>query len=358
MPPNKFLLYGANGYTGELIARFAHQYGLQPILAGRNQKAIETLAAKLQLPFVVFDLHNKVALRNALQDVPLVVHAAGPYDFTAQPVVEACLDTNTHYIDLNGDMDVFNMLLNYNQQALEKNIMVMPGAGFDVVPTDCLALFLKNRLPDATDLKIAFAILGSALSRGTSITTLLKLGMPGAIRRNGVIVPEPVGKRGLSINFPGYAKPQFMMSIPWGDVSTAYFSTGIPNIETYTGIQKSVWYFLKAQVAFNWLLRTSLVRSIIKKIITSGSPGPNDTVRDKALSLIWAKVSNAKGKSVTATMQCPEAYSLTAYTILLIAQKIIHGHFKAGYQTPASAYGEDLIMEIPGVSRNIEEEKK
>jgi len=352
MQTASFLLYGANGYSGELIARFAHQYGLQPVLAGRNKQAIETLANKLHLPFCIFDLADSDAVKNALQKVKLVVHAAGPYDFTAKPMIEACMQTNTHYLDLNGDTDVFETLQGYNQRAIEKNIMILPGAGFDVVPTDCLSLWLKNRLPGASKLEIAFVIVGSGLSRGTSITTLQKLGLPGAVRKDGKLVPEPIGKRGMWIAFPDSKQRSFMMSIPWGDISTAYFSTGIPNIETYTGISKATWLFLKGQFLFNWLLRTPLVHGIIRKIITSKSPGPGDEKRDKAVSLIWGRVTNPQGQSLTARMRCPEAYSLTAMAVLLIAKKILEGNFKPGYQTPASAYGEDLVMEIPGVHRD------
>ncbi|MEP6725303.1 MAG: saccharopine dehydrogenase NADP-binding domain-containing protein, partial [Bacteroidota bacterium] len=347
MQNNTFLLYGANGYSGRLIARFANQYGLQPILAGRNQQAITALANQLKYDYRIVDLDDAAALANTLQEVKLVVHAAGPYDLTAKQMIAACMKANTHYIDLNGDLEVFEMMQGYNQEAKEKNIMILPGAGFDVVPTDCLSLWLKNRLPDANRLQIAFAIIGSGLSRGTSITTLQKLGLPGASRKNGVIVPEPIGIRGMWVEFPYGKQKSFVMSIPWGDVSTAYFSTGIPNIETYTGISKATWVFLKFQGIFNWLLRTSFMHRIITKIINSKSPGPGDERRDKAVSLIRAKVTNPEGKSIEAAMRCPEAYSLTAHTVLLIAQKILNGQYKAGYQTPASAYGEDLIMEIP-----------
>ncbi len=352
MQASSFLLYGANGYTGELIARFARQYGLQPILAGRNKQAIEALAAKLHLPFRIADLDDSTGLKKIVSEVKLVVHAAGPYNFTAKPMIEACMETHTHYIDLNGDTDVFEMLQLYNQQAKENDIMILPGAGFDVVPTDCLSLWLKNRLPDANQLKIAFVIVGSGLSRGTAITTLQKLGLPGAVRKNGQLVAEPMGARGMWIRFPDHQQKSFMMSIPWGDISTAYFSTGIPNIETYTGINKATWLFLKGQFLFNWLLRTAPVRGIIKKIITGTSAGPGDAKRNKAVSLIWATVTNANGQTLTATMRCPEAYSLTALSVLLIAQKILSSNYKPGYQTPASAYGEDLIMEIPGVTRS------
>jgi short subunit dehydrogenase-like uncharacterized protein len=214
MQQNAFLLYGANGYSGRLIARFAHQYGLQPILAGRNQQAISALANQLQLDYRIVDLNDKPALENILREVNLVVHAAGPYDLTAKQMVAACMTTSTHYIDLNGDLEVFEMMQGYNQQAKEKNIMVLPGAGFDVVPTDCLSLWLKNRLPDANKLEIAFVIIGSGLSRGTSITTLQKLGMPGARRKDGQIIPEPIGIRGMWVEFPGSKQKSFMMSIP------------------------------------------------------------------------------------------------------------------------------------------------
>lgn len=353
MQQNAFLLYGANGYTGELIARYASQYGLQPVLAGRRKEAIAPLAARLGLPFRIFDLENGAALREALTAVPLVVHAAGPYDRTARPMAEACLATNTHYLDLNGDIDVFELLQGYDRQARDKNIMLLPGAGFDVVPTDCLALWLKQQLPDADTLEIAFAILGSTLSRGTSINTAQKLGLPGAVRQHGKIVQEPVGKRNLWVKFPGHPKALFTMSIPWGDLSTAYFSTGIPNIVTYTGISRAAWQLSRGQALFNWLLRTSLIRNIITTIIKRQSPGPDDITRDKAVSLIQGKVTDPQGRSLTAVMRCPEAYSLTALAVLLIAGKILNGQYSPGYQTPASAYGADLVMEIPGVTRTL-----
>jgi short subunit dehydrogenase-like uncharacterized protein len=353
MQRNSILLYGANGYTGELIARYAAQYGLQPILAGRKKEAITALAEELHLPFRIVELHDSNALKAALEDIALVIQAAGPYHLTAQPMIDACITTNTHYIDLNGDLDVFEMLQGYDQAAKDKDVMILPGAGFDVVPTDCLALYLKQQLPDANELSIAFAVIGSALSRGTSISTLHKLGTPGAIRKNNAIVHEPMGKKGMSVRFPGYNKPVFVMSIPWGDISTAWYSTRIPNIRTYTAINKAAWYFLKGQSAFNWLLKTPFMRSIIMGILKMQSAGPNQTVRDKSTSYIRGSVSNAKGEVVEAGMETPEAYSLTAFTILVIAKKIISGHYKPGYQTPASAYGPDLIMEIDGVKRTL-----
>lgn len=353
MLDHSFLLYGANGYTGELIARYAAAFGLQPILAGRNKQALEKLGAELSLPIRVFALDHQSAIQQALQEVSVVVNAAGPYDFTAKQLVEACIAEGRHYLDLNGDAMIYDMIRTYDKAARDKGVMLLPGAGYDVVPTDCLALWLKQQMPDASSLKIAFAILNSALSRGTAINTVLKLGLPGLSRIDGKLVEEPVGKRGMYVQFPGQKKKIFTMSLPWGDLSTAYVSTGIPNIETYININKAAWFFLKGQAAYNWLLKTKLVRGIANAIVKSQSPGPDQATRDKTNTLIWAQVTNPKGNTLTAHMVVPEAYTLTALTALLITKKVLNKDFKAGYQTPATAYGTELIMEIEGVERRI-----
>ncbi|HEX6181814.1 MAG TPA: saccharopine dehydrogenase NADP-binding domain-containing protein [Chitinophagaceae bacterium] len=345
-----FLLYGANGYTGELIARYASQYGLAPMLAGRRKEVIAPIAGKLGLPYQIIDLNDTVALERALTDCKLVLHAAGPFEFTAKQMVEACLRTRTNYIDINGDIAVFELCKKYDAAAKNSGIMIMPGAGFDVVPTDCLALFLKKKLDDAIDLKLAFATLGGSISHGTASTMASRLGEGGAVRRNGSIVSTPLGKDGMWIDFG--EKRLFVMSIPWGDISTAHFTTGIPNIETYVGIKPSVYRVLKLQPVFNWLLRTSFVRSYIKRKIDKRPAGPTDEERSKASSLLWGQVTNNKGEKVTARMSGPDGYTLTVHASLLICQKILEGNFKTGYQTPASAYGEDLVLEIPGVKRD------
>ena len=351
MERNSFLLYGANGYTGELIAQYAARNHLRPLLAGRNEEAVARLAGRLKLPYRIFGLNDQAALEAALREVSLVVHAAGPYDSTARTMVEACIRCGTHYIDLNGDHTVFEMIRSYDEQARKNGVMLLPGAGFDVVPTDCLALWLHHRLPGAQQLEIAFAIVNSRISRGTAITTLQQLGQPGAVRINGKLSPEPVGKRKLWVSFPGYSRSFLTRSIPWGDLSTAFYSTGIPNITTYTVLPKLDGPVLRAQFLFNWFLRLNLVRKVIGRIIHLLPSGPDERQRDKAVSLIQASARDASGTSLTVQLRCPEAYSLTAFAVLLISTKILQGFFQAGYQTPASVYGEDLIMEIPGVSR-------
>jgi short subunit dehydrogenase-like uncharacterized protein len=356
MQSNTFLLYGANGYTGELIARYAKQYNLQPILAGRRKEVIEPLATKLQLPFRIFDVSDTTALQAALKEVKVIINAAGPFQFTGKQIIEACLQTGTHYLDINGDISVFETMKHYDEAAKKAGIMLLPGAGFDVVPTDCIALQLKKSLPDAVSLQLAFATLGGGLSHGTATTMTTKLGEGGAVRKDGKIIQQSLGQKGMWVDFftgTGKAtKKLFVMTIPWGDIATAYFTTGIPDIESYTGMSNKIYYLLKGQFLFNWLLRTKFIRNYLKKKIDKRPAGPSDEQRNKAISLVWGKAMNSTGKTSIARLCGPEGYTLTMYSCLIITQKIVNGNFSAGYQTPASAYGENLVMEVPGVQRD------
>ena len=344
------LLYGANGYTGQLITRMAAAYGVQPILAGRNRQSIHDLANRYGLTFRVMNLDDMPSMLDSLRDVDVVLHAAGPFTHTARQMMEACLQTATHYLDITGEIAVFEWAKSMDAQAKKAGIMIMSGVGFDVVPTDCIALYLKNRLPDATHLKLAFGSIGGGVSQGTAITMAEGAGASGAARVDGRIVSVPIGHHGMWVDFG--AKRLFTMSIPWGDVSTAFTTTGIPNIETYTAVSPKFYRLLKFQSLYNWFLRLPFVKSIIIRKIKSSPAGPDDGRRAKSKSLVWGEVTNAQGKKVSARLIGPEGYTLTAISSLIIAKKVLEGSFKTGYQTPAGCYGEDLIMEVPNVQRS------
>ncbi|MFZ4057519.1 MAG: saccharopine dehydrogenase family protein [Ferruginibacter sp.] len=340
------LLYGANGYTGQLISALAASFNLQPILAGRNSAALQSLGEKLNLPWVAFDLEHKQTIQQHIKGIKVVIHAAGPFQRTAKNMIEACIAEKVHYIDITGEINVFELAKSYHQQAVETGVMLMPGAGFDVVPTDCMAAYLKSKLPDAQQLLLAFASKGGGLSHGTATTMIMGLGEGGAARKNGKIVKEPLGKIGKSITFGD--ETFFMMSIPWGDVSTAFTTTQIPNINTLTSVKKWIYNILKLQILFNPFLKLSMVRNYFQRRVNAMPAGPSTEKLKKSYSLIWGEVGNAAGEKRSASMRVANGYSLTAYSSLLIAKKIIEGNFKPGYQTPALAYGANLILEIEG----------
>lgn len=343
---SQFLVYGANGYTGELIVRLGIEQGLRPIVAGRNQQSVQVVARKYKLPHRVFPLDDGDRLDTALRDVDLVIHCAGPFALTADQMLRACMRTGTHYTDITGEITVFEACARQDEAARKAGIMVMPGVGFDVVPSDCLAMHLKNRLPTATDLTLAFYGIGR-LSHGTQSTMTMNVGKGGAIRRGGEITAVPAGWRTREIDF-GQAK-KLAMTIPWGDVSTAYYSTGIPNIEVYTAMPRSALRGIKLTRYLGWLLAAGPVQRYLQKKIPQG--GPSDQQRAAGKSLLWGEASDGSGKSVQARLQTVEGYTLTALTSLLIASRILRNDFKIGFQTPSMAYGADLIMEIQGTSR-------
>lgn len=347
----QFLLYGANGYTGRLIAKMAADYGLTPVLAGRNEAALQQMAASLQLDYRVIDLDQTDLLVDTLKTYGLVLHAAGPFAHTAQKMMQACIAAKAHYLDITGEIGVFEMAKSMDAAAKSAGIMLMSGTGFDVVPTDCMALFLKQQLPDARFLKLAFGTVGGKISHGTAMTMAEGMGEGGAVREEGMIVKKPLGHKGMRVNFG--AKDLFVMTIPWGDISTAYTTTGIPNIETYTVVSPKVFKWLKWQGWFNWFLRTNFARNYYRKKINRKPAGPDDAARARAKSMVWGEVENASGQKKAARLSGPEGYTLTAHSSLIITAKIISGNFKPGYQTPAACYGADLVLEIPGVHREL-----
>ena len=343
---NNFIIYGANGYTGELIARTAAERGLKPILAGRSQSKIEPLANELGLEARAFSLEDKKSLEHALEEVDFVLHCAGPFSLTSKPMVGACLRLGKHYLDITGEIAVFEQMARLDEKAKEAGIMIMPGVGFDVVPSDCLALHLKNRLPSATNLTLAFYGLGK-ISHGTQATMTMNAGAGGAIRRNGEITKVPAAYKTREIDFGEVRKTG--VTIPWGDVSTAFYSTGIPNIEVYTVLPEANLKMLKLSRYTGWLLGTKFVQNYLQKQIPAG--GPDQEERAKGKTFLWGEASDAQGNKVESRLQGMEGYTMTALTALKIAEKILDGNFCAGFQTPAKCYGADLILEIEGTTR-------
>ncbi len=346
---HSLLIYGANGYTGRLICERAALLGLKPILAGRNGEEIRELALTYGWEYRVFGLDTPEAVAEKIHDVKVVLHAAGPFMYTAKPMMEACLLAGVHYLDITGEIAVFEMAARRDERAKAAGILLMPGTGFDVVPTDCLALYLKQQMPDATRLQLAFVGQGGGVSRGTAGTMVEGLGKGGAVRVNGQLQHANFGQNSLTVPHP--AKTFFAISIPWGDITTAYHTTGIPNIETYMGFSRRMYGWIKLMPYFKWLFSISWVKKYIKKSITGNRPGPSPQQRANGRSLVWGRVFNDNGASTQAWLITKDGYTLTAITSLMIAQRVLQGDVKPGFHTPAGLYGADLIMEVEGSER-------
>ena len=226
-----FLIYGSYGYTGQLIVELAAKGGLHPILAGRNESKLRAQARKYNLEYRAFSLNESAKLDSALDEVDAVLHCAGPFVLTFRQMAEACLRAKKHYVDISGEIPGFEALAGMDDQAKQAGIMLLPGGGFDVVPTDCLAAHLKKRLPGATHLRLFLRGVGAGVSRGTAKSAIENMHRQGMIRKDGELMQVPPAWKVLKQDFG--RGPVKVVSVGWGDVSTAYHSTGIPNVETY-----------------------------------------------------------------------------------------------------------------------------
>ncbi|MEP6508369.1 MAG: saccharopine dehydrogenase NADP-binding domain-containing protein, partial [Gemmatimonadales bacterium] len=241
-----FLLYGATGYTGELIARRAASLGLRPILSGRSLATVGALAIELDLEHRIASVDDAKALDAAINALPeanrTVLNCAGPFSHTAKQVAEACLRNGAHYLDITGEITVFEMMAAKTKAAEKAGLMLLPGVGFDVVPSDCLAAYVASRLQSATKLVIAIQGVGK-ISRGTMLTSIQNIGNGGAVRRGGAIVRVPSAWKSRTVTFDN--KPVQVTTMPWGDVATSFYSTRIPDIEVYMMIPDGMRKLLK-----------------------------------------------------------------------------------------------------------------
>lgn len=344
-----FLLYGATGYTGTLIARKAIAQGLQPVLAGRSGAKLAPLAAALGVEYRVAALDTPASLDQALAGVPLVLNCAGPFGRTGPPLVEACLRTGTHYLDLAGEVPEFEALVERDHLASVAGVMLLPGVGFGVVPTDCLAAYLHRQLPDATQLILAFETVGG-VSQGTAQTLFSDVMNPGVVRRDGQLVPSRPAERRRRIDFG--QGPKMAVSNPWrGDLTTAFHTTGIPNVETYTAFPAPVPQLMSASGWAGRFWNSQSFQRLLGRLIERLPAGPDEQTLARGQTHIWGEASNASGQRVAARLHGPEAYRFTALTALAIVAQVVAGKAEAGFQTPARVYGPDFVLTIDGVQR-------
>jgi saccharopine dehydrogenase (NAD+, L-lysine-forming) len=340
-----WLIYGANGYTGRLTAERAAAEGELPILAGRREAPVRELAERLDLPWRAFGLDDAAELEAQLRDVDLVLHCAGPFSATSRPMVQACLATRTHYLDITGEIAVFEGVLAQDARAKEAGVVLLPGAGFDVVPSDCLAAALAAALPGAVQLELAFATLGGRLSPGTTKTMLEGLPHGGCVRKDGRLTSVPAAHRTRSVPFARKARP--CVAIPWGDVSTAYHSTGIPNIVVFTAQPRLMTAAMKASRPFAGLLRSPRVQSFLRAAVDRFVHGPSEEERRAARTELWGAVTDAEGRRVEGTLEVPEGYSFTVDASLVIAERVLAGDVAPGAWTPSCAFGAEFVTTLP-----------
>jgi len=348
----KLLVYGANGYTGRLVVDVARARGFQAadlIVAGRNGEVIQALGDAAGLEYRVFGLDSPSTVDACLEGVTAVLHCAGPFARTATPMAEACIRMGVHYLDVTGEVGVFEKLAARTDEATRAGVMLMPGVGFDVVPSDCLAVHVAARVKDPTTLRIAILGLGASMSHGTAMTMVENLHRGGLVRREGKLVKVRSGSVTRMFDFG--RGPKLAMAVPWGDLSTAWHSTGIGTIETYFAASNRMVWGARAAGFMPWLIGSGAVQNLMKKRVHARPAGPTEEERKASRSVLVAEVENTAGQGATSRLTTPNGYALTADVSVEIARRVLGGEVRAGFQTPAMVYGADFVMTLAGTER-------
>lgn len=349
-----WLLYGANGFTGRLIAAESEERGVAPILAGRNERAVRVIAEPLGFEWRIFRLDDPVGLARGLDGVDAVLLAAGPFSGTSAPVVEACLAGGVHYLDITGEIPVFEAVFARDGEARERDLALLPGVGFDVVPSDCLAASLVEALPDADRLVLAIAPGSARTSAGTARTIVEGLERGGAIRRGGRLVREPLARHRVVIPFAD--RPRHSVSVPWGDLATAWRSTGIPNIVVMMAAPEGIAPALRVLEAGSRILGVGPVRRLAQRAVDRWVEGPDEETRLTGRSRLWGRATAPDGRQVEGTAITPESYRFTALAAVESARRVAAD--PAGYRgalTPSKAFGSGFLSGLPGCDLRIGE---
>ena len=346
---SRWAIYGANGYSGRLAARHAVDRGEKPLLLGRSPDKLRPLARELDLEFATVELDDHDGMRRALTRVSAVVHAAGPFRETWEPMVRACLATRTNYLDITGEVGVMESLRRLDGEARDVKLTIMPGAAFDVIPSDCLAVHLKDLLPDATHLTLAIAALARP-SPGTAVSVAGRLSEGSHVRRHGLLVDDDPAGDHRTIDFGWDVGTHEMYRLEWGDLSTAHHSTGIPNIETYLPLDGTALAGVRTAARAPWIFRKAVTQRALVRVLTSGRPGPDDDERSGSNAAIWGEVTNGR-EQVRGRVLTPHPYTFTAMGMVETARRVAAGDAEPGFQTPASAFGADYILTFDGTDR-------
>jgi short subunit dehydrogenase-like uncharacterized protein len=341
-----WMIYGANGYTGRLVAELAVQREQRPVLAGRDERTLAELATQLGLEHRAFPLTDPARLRGGLSGIDAVAHCAGPFSATSKAMVDACLATGVHYLDITGEIDVLEAVLARDGEARDAGVALLPGSGFDVVPTDCLVAMVVEKLPETSALEIAFRA-GGGLSPGTARTTVEGMGTGGRARVGGRIVSVPAGWRRRTADFAD--GPVTVTSIPWGDVSTAFHSTGVPGIVAYTYLPGAGSTSLLQRLA-RPAARIPAVRRLLGAAAARRVTGPDEARRGRSNYQVFVEARSPGGRTVTGSLTTPNGYALTADSVLRVVDRVLAGSVSAGAHTPSKAHGAAFVLDLDGVN--------
>ncbi|RMB13045.1 saccharopine dehydrogenase family protein [Eilatimonas milleporae] len=340
------LLYGATGYTGRLIARTAKTRGVTLRLAGRNAEKLRVLSQETGFDWTAFPVSDGATISRALEASALLLSAAGPFSATAAPLMDACIAAGISYLDITGEIDVFETAAGRDAPARQAGITIMPGVGFDVVPSDCLAKHISDRVK--TPVRLVLGVKGLGMpSRGTGKTAVETLKTGVRIRKNGVLTTVRPGSLVRDLDYGLGDGAERHVAVPWGDVSTAFRSTGIGDIEVYFPATGPVMALARLGHWLGPLPGLPPVQRFLKAQIDKRPEGPGAEALAVDNATLMALVTDADGTVVKSRLETPNGYTLTADASLKATAAILQNPVP-GYQTPATAFGGGFLDQLEG----------
>mgnify|MGYP001029995644 CR=1 FL=1 len=349
MAGERLLVYGANGFVGSAAARLARDLGLEPVAAGRDAEAVARVARELEVEARPFALDDPRAVARALEDARVVLNMAGPFVGTYRQLVGACLEAGSHYVDITGELPVLESMAGFDGPARERGVMLLPSAGLDSVPADCLAAHLARRLPRATRLRFALRTVGPAgLPPGTQRTMIALSHLPDRVVAGGRLVTA-AGTPSMAVDFGLGDGPVTVVRYPGPDPFVAHRTTGVPDVQAFVALPPALRLAYRALRLARPLLRPEPVRRLLSHVVL---PGPSEEARARSSTHTWAEARDDAGGVAAARLHGPEgAVEWTVRLALAVARRALAGDAPPGLQTPAGAYGADLVLECEGVTR-------
>jgi short subunit dehydrogenase-like uncharacterized protein len=344
----RIMIYGAYGFTGELVTQAARRLRCELVVGGRDATRLRAIAGSLGITARAFALDDPSRIAEGIADIDILVNAAGPMVATAGPLIAACLDARTHYLDVTGEPSVFIEAHRHDSMARRRGIMIMPGAAFCIIASDCLAADVAALLPHAKYLRLGWSR-PALISPGTLRATYNMVRDRVVIRRAGRLVAIPVGRLERDFDYGRGARTSAAVSS--ADVFTAYLTTGIPNIEGYVEATFAARTAGLLGVRVAAATRATPLRSFFDLALGSWGQRPSSQARKAAQQVLVAEVEDAWRRIRRVGMITSDGYSFTADAIAAVMERMIKGELAVGFQTPGKVYGPGLAYGIAGTRR-------
>jgi short subunit dehydrogenase-like uncharacterized protein len=346
----KITVFGATGYTGQLIVAELQRLKLPFNIGGRSTLRLAQMAQRLQLgeevAQIVADPLQPATLPALFRyDTRILVNCSGPFTRFGEPVVKAAVETGTHYLDITGEQNfIVRVFDQYGLAASLKQCALIPACGVEYALTNWLATLVAAKLEPLDRISTVTNVLRIQATSGTSLSLFQALAAPGFSWEDGHRVRRLAGSQLRIFDFPSGRRSTIWS--PFGDMVTLPTHLQVKNVASYIALGPVA---ARTTHLLAPLLPTlsKLVNPVLSRLLRSGR-GPTLKERQQAQWEMLALAESPKG-SCRATLKAGDAYGLTAHIVGYCAEKLLSPDFKqVGALGPAQAFEAQAALEYLG----------